>query len=61
MVNIFDIKLFCFFVTMSLVRDVEAIHGLFLLLTSSGNIFSEISNARETAMHLCILKGAFID
>ena len=48
--RILEIKLFCFVVAMSaLVDAMESIHGLCLLLTASGNLFLNMSDAHETA------------
>ena len=51
---------FCFVVAMSdLVHDVEAIFHLPYLLTAYGNLFSNMSDARETAN--CIFQKRFPD
>ena len=48
--RITEINHFCFVVAMSdLVHDVETIHCLCYLLTASGNLFRNMSDAREVA------------
>ena len=43
--------MFCFVGSMSdIVHDVEAIHDLCFLLTTSGNLFCNISDAREASL-----------
>ena len=48
--RIFGIIIFCFVVAIcDLVQDVETIFHLSYLLTASGNLFLNMSDARETA------------
>ena len=54
--RLFEIIIFCFVVTIcGLVHAVEAIYGRPLVLTASGNLFRNISDARETA--ICSFEG----
>ena len=50
--HIFEIIRFCFVVAIcDLVHDVETTHaGLYKLLTASGNVFRNVSDARESAI-----------
>ena len=56
MVNFFGffrLFLFCFVVAICyLVHDVEAIHGICKLQTASGNLFRNMSYARETTIEI---------
>ena len=48
--HIFEIISLCFVVAVfDLLPDVDAIHDLYLLLLTSGKLFCNTSNARETA------------
>ena len=50
--RIFNIIMFCFVVAIcDLVHDVETIFHLSNVLTASGNLFGNTSDARETANH----------
>ena len=56
--RIFKILFFHFVVAIfDLVHDVKAMHGLCKLLTASGNLFLNMSDASETA--ICSFKGIF--
>ena len=49
--RIFEKKKFCFAVSIcDLVHDVDAIHSLCLVLTATGNLFSNMSDVREIAV-----------
>ena len=48
--RIFEIISFCFVVAIcDIVQAVEATYGISYVLTSSGNLFGNMSDARETA------------
>ena len=53
---IFEIIIFCFVVAIcDLEYDVDAMYGLPYVLTASGNLFLNMSDARETA--ICSFMG----
>ena len=50
-----EITYFCIVVAIrDLVHDMETIHGLFKLLTASGSLFCNMSDARKTAIQFCV-------